>query len=115
VRCMTLGAVMLVDVVATLEGAVTVTLGGAAVSTLGDAVSGGVVVSWPAMMPVNCQFACMCLNLMLAEGGTVCLSCSRSSAAACSVWSCSKAMGTWQWVGSRCHVSEKQNHRVTGI
>ena len=52
-RCTTFGAVMLVDVVATLGGAATITLGGAAVSTLGDAVLGGVVVSRPAMMFVN--------------------------------------------------------------
>jgi hypothetical protein len=36
-RHMTLGAVMLVDIVATLGGAATITLGGAAVSTLRDA------------------------------------------------------------------------------
>jgi hypothetical protein len=81
-RCMTLGAVMLVDIVTTLGGVVTITLGGAAVSTLGDAVSGGVVVSWPAMMSVNWQIARMCLNLALAEGGTVCPSCLRRLAAA---------------------------------
>ncbi len=44
-RRMTLDAVMLLDIVATLGGAATVTLGGAAVSTLRDAVSGRVVVS----------------------------------------------------------------------
>ncbi len=103
-RCMTLGAMMLVDVVATLGGAATITLGGAAVSTLGDAVSGGVVVSRPAMMSVNWQIAHMCLNLTLAKGGTVCPSCSRRLAAACSVWLCLEAMGTWQWVdrGAMC-------------
>ncbi len=98
-RCMMLGAVMLVDVVATLGGVATVTLGGAAVSTLGDAVSGGVVVSWQAMMSVNWWIARMCLNLALAEGGTMCPSCLRRSAAACSVWLCSEVMGTLQWVG----------------
>jgi hypothetical protein len=57
-RCMTLGAMMLmlVDVVATLGHVATVTLGGAAVSTLGDAVPGGVVVSWLAMMSVDCAY-----------------------------------------------------------
>jgi hypothetical protein len=81
-RCTRLGAVMLVDVIATLGGAATITLGGVAVSTLGDAVSGGVVVSGPAMMFVNLQIAHMCLNLALAEGGTVCPSCLRRLAAA---------------------------------
>jgi hypothetical protein len=98
-HCMTLGAVILVDLMATLGGAATITLGGAAVSTLRDTVSGGVVVSWPAMMFVNWQIARICLNLALAERGTVCLSCSRRSAAAWSVWSCLETTGTWQWVG----------------
>jgi hypothetical protein len=98
-RHKTLGAAMLVDVVTTLRGATYVTLGGAAVSTLGDSESGGVVVSWPAMMFVNWRIARMCLNLALAEGGRVCLSCLRRLAAAWSVWSCLEATGTWQWVG----------------
>jgi hypothetical protein len=96
---MTLGAVILVDVMATLGGVVTITLKGAAVSTLGDAVLGGVIVSGPFMMFVNWRIARMHLNLALAEGGAVCPSYSRRLAAAWSVWSCSEATGTWQWAG----------------
>ena len=91
---MTLGAVMLVDVTATLVGAATITLGGAAVSTLGDAVWSGVVGGRPVIIAVSWQMACMCHTFLLVEGGIVCPSRSRMSAAAVSVISCSEARGS---------------------
>ncbi len=93
-RCIVAGAVVLVDDVATLGGAATITLGGAAVSTLGDAVWSGVVGGRPVIIAVSWQMACMCHTFLLVEGGIVCPSRSRMSAAAVSVISCSEAMGS---------------------
>jgi hypothetical protein len=47
------GAVMVLDVVATLEGAVPATLGGVAGTTLGDVGLGGGALGWPDIMVVS--------------------------------------------------------------
>jgi hypothetical protein len=47
------GAVMVLDVGATLGGAATATLGGVAGTTLGDVGSGGGALGWPDIMVVS--------------------------------------------------------------
>ncbi len=50
---MVFGAVMVLDVVATLGGAATATLGGVAGTTLRDVGSGGGALGWPDIMVVS--------------------------------------------------------------
>ncbi len=50
---MVFGAVMVLDVVATLGGAATATLGGVAGTTLGDVGSGGGALGWPDIIVVS--------------------------------------------------------------
>jgi hypothetical protein len=50
---MVFGAVMVLEVVATLGGAAIATLGGVAGTTLGDVGSGGGALGWPDMMVVS--------------------------------------------------------------
>ena len=50
---MVFGAIMMLDVVATLGGAATATLGGVAGTTLGDVGSVGGALGWPDMMLVS--------------------------------------------------------------
>jgi hypothetical protein len=40
--------------------------------------------------------------------------CNRSAAAS-KVMLCYDMVGTWQWLGYKCHVSEKRKHRVAGM
>ena len=70
---MTVGDVMLLEVVATLgDGAPT--LGGAATPTLGSGVLVGGEEEGPAMMAISWRMASKCFSLSLAMAGTVCLS-----------------------------------------
>jgi hypothetical protein len=50
---MVFGAMMVLDVVATLGGAAPATLGGAAGTTLGHIGSGGGALGWPDIMVVS--------------------------------------------------------------
>ncbi len=78
---MTVGDVMLLEVVATLgDGAPT--LGGAATPTLGNGVLVGGESEGPAMMGVSWRMAFKCFILSLAVAGTVCCSRVMRSAAA---------------------------------
>jgi hypothetical protein len=59
--------------------------------------------------------ALRCLSLAVVIVGIVCPNCCNRSAAASKVISCSNVVGTWQWLGYMCHVSEKQKHQVDGV
>jgi hypothetical protein len=50
---MVFGAVMVLEIVATLGGAATATLGGVAGTTLRDVGSGGGALGWPEIMVVS--------------------------------------------------------------
>jgi hypothetical protein len=54
---MMFGAVMVLDVVASLGGAAIASLRGVPGTTLGDVGSGAEALGWPAMMVVSCQMA----------------------------------------------------------
>jgi hypothetical protein len=106
------GDVILFDKVATLGGGAN-TLEDAVTPTLGSVAMVGGKPSWPAMMAVSWRKAITrCFNLALAEVGTVCPS---RLAAARVERSCSNVTGTWQCVGYRRHVSEKQKCCVAWI
>jgi hypothetical protein len=109
------GAVMVLDVVATLGGAAIATLGGVAGTTLGDIGLGGGAWGWPAMMVVSCQMVLRCFSLAVIIVGIAHPSCCNRLAAASKVMLCSDVVGTWQWLGYKCHVSEKQKHWVAGM
>ncbi len=70
---MTVGDVMLLEVVATLRGGAP-SLGGAATPTLGGGVLVGGELEGPAMMVVSWRTASECFSLSLVVAGTVCLS-----------------------------------------
>jgi hypothetical protein len=57
---MVFGAMMVLDVVATLRGAAIATLGGVTGTTLGDVGVGGGALGWPDMMVVSQQMALRC-------------------------------------------------------
>ena len=109
------GAVMVLDVLATLRGAAIATLGGVAGTTLGDVGSGGGALGWPAMMVVSCQMALRYFSLAVVIVGIACPSCCNRLAAASKVMSCSDVVGTWQWLGYKCHVSEERKRQVAGM
>jgi hypothetical protein len=52
--------------------------------------------------------ALRCFSLSVAVVGITRPSCCNRSAAASKVMSCSNVVGTWQWLGYKRHVSEKQ-------
>ena len=118
-----LGAGMVLDVVATLGGAVFATLGGATVATLGGVASstlgagseGGGMLGAPDIIAVRRWIASRCLILSCADVGTSPPSCCRKAFAASNVASCSEMTGTWQWLGYRRQVSAKRKRRVVGI
>ncbi len=112
---MVFGAVMVLDVVATLRGAAIVTLGGVADTTLGDVGLGGGALGWPAIMVVSCRMALRCFSLAVVIVGIACPSCFKKLAAASKVMSCSNVVGTWQWLGYKRHVSEKRKRQVAGM
>ncbi len=97
IRRTVLGAVMVYDVVGTIEGAPIATLGGEAVPTLGAVLTrDGALGSRDIMMAESCVIAAKCLILALAVVGMVPPSISKMSPTACSVWSFSDKTGTWQ-------------------
>jgi hypothetical protein len=83
--------------------------------TLGDVGSGGCESGRPDMMVVSWRIASRCFSLVVAVVGIVAPSCHNRSAAASIVVSFSDVVGTWQWLGYNCHVSEKRKCRVDGI
>jgi hypothetical protein len=85
--------------IATLGGAVIVTLGGATFVTLGIGVAAGSASGWPDMILVSRRIVSMCFILFSANVGTVPPICVRKSFAASSVLLCSEMTGTWQWLG----------------
>ena len=85
---------MLLDVVATLGGALSGTLGGAAASTLGSVAAGGEEVVVPAIIEVKLRMARMCWSLAAAVSGTVWPRWRRTVAAASSVKLCCEMVGT---------------------
>ncbi len=111
---MTVGDVMLLEVVATLEGGAP-TLGGAANPTLGGGGLVGGESEGPAMMAVSWQMASKCFSLSLAVAGTVYLNWMMRLAAARMDLSCSNVPGSWQCVGYSCHVFENRNCHVAGM
>jgi hypothetical protein len=112
---MTLGVVMVFDVVATLGGGVVTTLGhGAATLGAGASTVGG-VIHCLAMTAVTSWMARMCLIFSAFDDGRVPPNTLRRSAAAAMERSCCKATGTWQWAGYKCQVSEKQKWYVAGM
>ncbi len=92
---MVFGAVMVLDVVATLGGAAIATLRGVAGTTLEDVGSGGGALGWPAMMVVSCQMALICFSLAVVVVGIARHSCCNRPAAASKVMLCSNEVGTW--------------------
>ncbi len=112
---MVCGAVMVLNVVATLGGAAIATLGGMAGTTLGDVGSGVGALGWPAMMVVSCRMALRCFSLAVVIVGIACPSCCNRLAAASKVMLCSDVVGTWQCLGYKHHVSEKQKRWVAGM
>jgi hypothetical protein len=112
---MVFGAVMVLDIVATLGGAAITTLGGVASTTLGDVGSGGGALGWPEIMVVSCQIALRCFSLAVVVVGIAHPSCCNRTAAASKVMLCSEVVRTWQWLVYKRHVLEKQKHRVAGM
>jgi hypothetical protein len=111
---MTVGDVMLLEVMATLGGGAP-TLGGAATPTLRGGVLVGGELEGPAMMAVSWRMASKCFSLSLAVAGAVCLSRVMRLAAARMDLSCSNVTRSWQCVGYSCHVSENWNCHVAGM
>ncbi len=111
---MTVGAVMLLEVVATLGGGAP-TLGGAATPTLRGGVLVGGESGGPAMMAVSWWMASKCFSLSLIVAGTVCPSWVMRLAAARILLSCSNVTGSWQCIGYSHHVSENRNRHVAGM
>ncbi len=109
------GALMVLDIVATLRGAAIATLGGVAGTTLGDVGSGGGALGWPAMMVVSCQMALRCFSLAVVIVGIARPSCCNRLAAVSKVILCSNVVGTWQWLGYKHHVLEKRKLWVAGM
>jgi hypothetical protein len=72
---MVFGAMMVLDVVATLGGAAIAPLGGVAGTTLRDVGSGGGALGWPAMMVVSCQMVLRCFSLAVVVVGIAHPSC----------------------------------------
>jgi hypothetical protein len=103
---MTLGAVILFNVVATLGGGADTTLAVGA-TTLGDGGSSG-ASHCPVMMAVRFWIAIICLIFSVVIVGTVFPSALRMSAAATMERSCCEVTGIWQWVGYRHHVLENR-------
>jgi hypothetical protein len=110
---MTVGDVILLEVVATLGGGAP-TLGKAATPTLGGGVLVGGELEGHAMMAVSWRMASKCFSLSLVVAGTGCLSRVMRSAAARMDLSCSNVTKSWQRVGYNCHVSKNQNCCVAG-
>ncbi len=100
---------------ATLGGAAIATLGGVAGNTHGDVGSGGGELGWPDIIRVSCPMALRCFSLAVVVVGIARPSCCNRSAAASKVMLCSDVIGTWQWLGYKCHVSEKQKCWVAGV
>jgi hypothetical protein len=90
---MTVGDVMLLEVVATL-GSWAPTLGGAATPTLGGGVLVGGESEGPAMMAVSWRMASKCFSLSLVVAGAFCLSRVMRSPAARMDLSCSDVTGS---------------------
>jgi hypothetical protein len=112
---MALGAVMLLDVVAALGGGVVATLGhGATTLGVGASTVGG-FIRCPAMVAVSAWMARMCLILLADNFVTVPPNTLRRSAAAAMERSCCKVTGTWQGVGYKRQVLEKQKSHVAGM
>jgi hypothetical protein len=111
---MTVGDVMLLEVVATLEGGAP-TLRGAATPTLGVGVLVGGESEGPSIMAVSWRMASKCFSLSLAVAVTVCLSWVMRSASARMDLSCTNVTRSWQCVGYSQHVSKNWNHRVAGM
>jgi hypothetical protein len=112
---MVFGAVMVLDVMATLGGAATATLGGAAGATLGDVGSGGGALGWPDIIVVSLRMALRCFSLAVVAVGIACPRCCNRSATASKVLSCPDVLKTWQWLGYKHHVSEKWKPWVAGM
>jgi hypothetical protein len=112
---MVFGAMMVLDIVANLGGAAIATLGGMAGTTLGDVGSRGGALGWPAMIVVSFRMVLRCFSLAVVVVGIACPSCCNRLAAASKVMSCSNVVGTWQWLGYKCHVLEKQKCQVAGM
>jgi hypothetical protein len=112
---MVFGAMMVLDVMATLGGAAIATLGGVTGIILGDVGSGGGALDCLDIMVVSCQMALRCFSLAVVVVGTACPSCCNRPAAASQVMSCSNVVGTWQWLGYKRHVSEKRKCWVAGM
>jgi hypothetical protein len=110
---MTLGAVILFDVVATLGGGADTTLAVGA-TTLGNGGSSG-ASHCPVMMAVRFWIAKICLLFSIILVDTVFPSTLRMSAAATMERSCCEVTGIWQWVGYRRHVLENRKCRMDGM
>jgi hypothetical protein len=109
---MTLGAVILFDVVATLGGGAFATLGlGAA--TLGAGGSSGACRL--AKMAVKSWIALMCLIFSMVVVGTAAPRALMSSVAVEMERSCCEVTEIWLWAGYRHHVMEKRKGRVAGM
>ena len=128
---MTFGAVMLLDVVATLGGGAFATLGPGA-ATLGagrdcivvgcvlvriDAYSYALLLHLaPAKIEDKSRMALMCLIFSVVVVGIAAPSAlMRSAAAEMEISFCEVTAGTWLWAGYRRHVSEKRKRRVAGM
>ncbi len=94
---MVFGAMMVLNVVATLGGAATGTLGGVAGTTLGDVGPGvGGVLGRPDMIVVSWQIASRCFSLAVAVFGIVRPRRCKRLPAASMVMLFSNMVGTWQ-------------------
>jgi hypothetical protein len=112
---MVFGAVMVLEVMATLGVAAIATLEGVAGTTLRDVGLGDGAMGWPAMMVMSCQMVLRCFSLAVVVVGIAHLSCCNRLAAASKAMSSSDVGGTWQWLGYKCHLSEKGKRWVAGM
>ena len=112
---MVFGAIMMLDVVATLGGAATATLGGVAGTTLGDVGLEAGVLGWPDIIVVSLRMALRCFSLAVVVVEIACSRCCNRLAAASKVLLCSDVVGTWQWLGYKRHVLAKQKRWVAGM
>jgi hypothetical protein len=56
-----------------------------------------------------------CLIFSVVDAGILSPKALSRSAAAAMERSCCEVIEIWQWVGYRCHMSEKQRHQLAGI
>ncbi len=84
-------------------------------TTLGDVGLGCVALGWPDIMVVSCRMALRCFSLAVVVVGIARPSCCNRLATASKMMLCPDVVGTWQWLGYKRHVLEKQKRWVAGM